>query len=178
MAKDGKALVQVMAGTVKSVDWNKKHCQVELPDGRVFYKVRLRAVLDNSAKGLVFKPAKNSAVLIGLIENLQNSAFVCMVTELDAIEIKTDSDVLSIDVQNGEFVLNGGNNEGLVKVVQLTQKLNALEKDINTIKGVFNGWTPQPQDGGAALKLAAQTWAGSSLQVTAKADIENNKVKH
>ena len=78
----------------------------------------------------------------------------------------------------GEVVINGGENEGLVKVVELAEKLNAIENDINNLKSIFSSWVPVVYDGGASLKAAAASWAAQSLQTTSKKDIENPKIKH
>ena len=60
----------------------------------------------------------------------------------------------------------------------LTERLNIIEKDINKLKKVFSSsWTPVPQDGGAALKGAAASWAGATLTETQRSDYENEKVK-
>ena len=76
-----------------------------------------------------------------------------------------------------EIRLMGGQMGGLVKVEELVKKLNAVEKDLNSLKQVFQGWVTVPQDGGAALKTAATTWATQQLTETQKSDIENEKVK-
>ena len=47
--------------------------------------------------------------------------------------------------------MNGGSLGGLVKVEDITTRLNLIEKDINKLKQAFTSWSPVPQDGGAAL---------------------------
>ena len=81
------------------------------------------------------------------------------------------SDIVSYFIKGGEF-------GGLVKVIELTEKLNNLESDINDLKQAFTSWTPVTQDGGAALKATAATWSSSILIETQQSDIENEKVKH
>jgi hypothetical protein len=76
-----------------------------------------------------------------------------------------------------EIRLMGGQLGGLVKVEELVKKMNAVEKDLNSLKQVFTTWVTVPKDGGAALKAAATTWAGQRLTETQKSDIENEKVK-
>lgn len=79
----------------------------------------------------------------------------------------------------GMLELNGGDNGGLVKIEKLTERLNKIEQDINKLKTVFSTtWTVTPQDGGAALRTAASTWAGALLQETQVSDMEDDKVKH
>ena len=95
-------------------------------------------------------------------------------------------------VNNGKIKLFGGkenkeknkeeendkSNGGLVKVKELTSKINALEASLNDLKSVFGTWTPAAQDGGAALKGAITDWASKELTVTQRTDIENPKVTH
>lgn len=76
-----------------------------------------------------------------------------------------------------EIVLNGGTLGGLVKVGELTERLNLIEKDINSLKQKLSGWMPVPNDGGSALKTALSAYFTESLQETQVKDIENERVK-
>jgi phage baseplate assembly protein gpV len=98
----------------------------------------------------------------------------------DDSEIYYDSvnNKLIINIANdGEILYNGGENDGLVKVNSLVTRLNNIENDINTLKGILMGWVPVPTDGGAALKTLLTASYTTLLGVTVKADIENNKIK-
>jgi hypothetical protein len=77
-----------------------------------------------------------------------------------------------------DVIINTGVNGGMVKVSELTTKLNNLENDINDLKSIFSSWTPVPSDGGAALKLLLTPYYGQTLTPTAQSEIENTKVKH
>lgn len=59
---------------------------------------------------------------------------------------ETDAFLISAD-EVDEIVLNGGTLGGLVKVGELTERLNLIEKDINSLKQKLSGWTPVPNDG-------------------------------
>ena len=52
---------------------------------------------------------------------------------------------------------------------KVLDELNKLASDINTLKAVFSAWVPVPQDGGAALKVAAGTWYGSNININSVA---------
>lgn len=98
------------------------------------------------------------------------------VIDADGCRIKTAN--MSADINADDIIFNGGNLNGLVKIDDLTNRLNIIEKDINNIKKVFaSGWTPVPQDGGAALKAAAAAWAAATLTETVRGDYENTKIK-
>jgi hypothetical protein len=77
-----------------------------------------------------------------------------------------------------KIVLMGGDHKGLVKVVELTGKLNNLENKINDLITKISSWTPVPNDGGSALKIALATWLASSLTPTQQANIENPLITH
>ena len=105
----------------------------------------------------------------------------------DRTNAALDGDGITLDAGNGMnakltkdgITLNGGQFGGIVKIAELTQKLNAIEDDINALKNVFTSWAPVAQDGGAALKTAVcAAWADNQLTPTQKSDIENEKVKH
>lgn len=83
----------------------------------------------------------------------------------------------SVKLDKSAVTFNGGTLGGLVKVVELTQRLNLIENDINALKGIFAAWAPVPQDGGAALSTASTEWATSLLTPTVRTNYENDKVK-
>lgn len=141
-----KAPVQVFPATVKSVNTNELTCVVEPVEGPEIYNVRLKAAIDNVKEGLVEIPKANSTVLVGLIGNDTNTCFIMRCSQVE------------------EVVMFGGTLGGLIKIVDLVSKLNALENKVNTII----------------------TWGGSvspplvttALTATQRADLENTKVKH
>jgi hypothetical protein len=99
-------------------------------------------------------------VLVLFIDNSKTNGAVVYVKQTDSIEIM------------------GNSKGGLAIVASLTQRYNKIEQDLNTLKTIFTSWVVAPSDGGAALKAAAATWAGSSLTQTLDTDIENVKIKH
>jgi hypothetical protein len=113
------------------------------------------------------RPAAGTRCLIGLLEGKETLTFLVNAEQVEEVKITSE-----------KIICNGGENDGWVKVRELTEKLNALEKDINSLKQVFTSWVAVPNDGGAALKAALATWAGQTLTETRQADIENDKITH
>ena len=155
-------------GKVESV--GDETCSVKIADRIVINDVRLNASADGNADNILIKPKVGSMVMMADLSGGElRSLVVISFSALDSMTVRFD----------GEVVINGGENEGLVKVKELTDKLNAIINDINSLKSVFKtGWTPMVYDGGAALKLAASSWYGSDLATISKEDIENDMIKH
>ena len=154
-------------GKVESV--GDETCSVKIADRIVINDVRLNASADGNADNILIKPKVGSMVLMADLSGGElRSLVVISFSALESMTVKFE----------GEVVINGGENEGLVKVVELAEKLNAIENDINNLKSIFSSWVPVVYDGGASLKAAAASWALQSLQTTSKEDIENPKIKH
>ena len=132
--------------------------------------VLLNAITENG-NGLILFPADNSNVIIGSIDGPGEWTLI----RASDITIGTSK----VTVIDGTITFNDGSNNGLPKADAITQKLNNLENDINTLKQVFStGWVVVPNDGGAALKAAATAWSGSTLTDTVSSDLQNSAVKH
>ena len=154
-------------GKVESV--GDETCSVKIADRIVINDVRLNASADGNADNILIKPKVGSMVLMADLSGGElRSLVVISFSALDSMTVKFE----------GEVVINGGENEGLVKVVELTEKLNAIENDINNLKSIFSSWVPVVYDGGASLKLAATDWASKTLTKTTQKDIENDMIKH
>lgn len=125
--------------------------------------------------GFILIPKEQTQVIVCIMPD--NSAYVFKCNDIDKIICVIDSSNSYVFDTNG-FIWNGGNNGGLIKVIELTQKLNNLENKINNLITIFNSWTPVANDGGAALKTVLTAWVSSSLTTTVRTDIENTKIKH
>ena len=145
-------------GTIAAVDETAKTCDID-DNGLTMYGIRLQSVT-NAAAGILKVPKKGAAAL--------------------AVKIEDGDGFMLLDcAEYDKIVINGGGNGGLINIESLVDKINAIEKDINNLKNVFKTtWTPVAQDGGAALKTAAATWASQSITQTQTADIEDTTVTH
>jgi hypothetical protein len=97
--------------TVDSVDLTTLTCYcVPLNDDADIINVRLMANIDN---GFLLIPEVNSIVVVSFLSD--DSAYVSLVSKVSEVQ------------------LNGKNFDGLVKVQELTDKLNALENKVNDL---------------------------------------------
>ena len=123
--------------------------------------VAICAIGGASGNSLVVVPKVGSTVLIAdLSDGTRRDLCIVKYTEVESITI------------------NGGSLGGLVKIQELTNKLNALEDDINSLKQCFSLWVPASGDGGGVLKTATTSWASEPLNKTKRNDLEDTKIKH
>lgn len=110
---------------------------------------------------------------------------VMMTSEATGVVVATD-DVESVElnigettmkIADGEITLNGGSLGGLVKIEELTNRLNLIERDINKLKSAMSSAPVVAQDGGASFKGGMAQWYGTSLTETKRSDMENDKIK-
>ena len=117
--------------------------------------VRLAAVVDGNTKNLLIKPKVGSMVLIAdLSEGLMRDLAIIGWSEVETITI------------------NGGDFGGLVKIQELTNKLNTLVQAFNT--HTHNVATT----GTAAAQTGTATAIVTQAQQFSKSDYEDTKIKH
>lgn len=153
----GENVITIYQGIVNRIDG----CRCEVQIGNIAIPdVRLRAseIVDDGE--MLITPKVGTAVTIG---SLSGDLSQLVVLNVDHIE---------------SIVINGGKLGGLINIEQLTEKLNTIEDDINSLKNVMSSWTPVAQDGGAALKTSISTWAGQALTKSKRGDYEDETVKH
>ena len=165
-------------GTVTAVDKGARTVDVlPLNEDAPLLGVNLQAN-QGSTVGVVQIPRKGSFVMVGYVaDGVAGMVILCDDIEEVQVVIK-DTDTASVVVDENGVTMNGGKLGGMVKVEDITTRLNLIEKDINNLKTVFTSWVPTPQDGGAALKSSVASWAGKQLTLSQPGDYEDSKVKH
>ncbi|HPX59820.1 MAG TPA: hypothetical protein PLL02_05250 [Bacteroidales bacterium] len=146
----------------KVVDVSEVSCVVErVFDNLQIKNVRLNATV-KSNDGLVIYPKKDSYVLVTTIDN--EKYFVSQFSEIEKI---------TLDVTEDIFV-NGGKNEGLVKIKELTEKLNALVSDFNAFVDIYSSHTHAV----SGASTGAPSVPATKTENFNQSYYENEKIKH
>jgi hypothetical protein len=163
IVKEELAKVQSFAAIVKDVDENTQTCTV-YKDGEEdapYYDVNLQAI-GNAATGAFIYPLVNSDVYCQVLEGNKDNIFITKTSEIEKIHLISDK------------------NGGLVISAETTKKLNALEKDLNSLKTGFKTWIPPTAapDSGAALKAALTGYMAQNISLTKASELESKTVSH
>lgn len=155
-----KAPMMVFPAIVDKVNIDSFTCSVtDLDDARLF-DVRLKAGVDDIVEGIIEVPTQGSSVLVALIGNKRNSAFIIKCSKVE------------------EVLFYGGENGGLIKVNELTTQLERITHFLDTLKDSFKTPPPiTPVDGGQAF-FTYMDQLISSLPTGDFSNIENPKIKH
>ena len=126
--------------------------------------------------GFILVPTVNTEVIVCIMPD--NSAYMFKCNDIDKIICVIDSTNSYIFDTNG-FVWNGGSNGGLVKVIDLTTKLNNLENLVNDLVTKYNTHTHTTTcASGAGTASPTTATETTSLTPTVRANIENTKISH
>jgi hypothetical protein len=158
----------MLSGVCKSFDKVRVSCDVEV-DGLLYKDVRLSAVIRDGLKSWVLYPKEGSPVIL---ERLADSAqwYVSLFSELDSMVLEIGDQKL--EVNKDKFVFNGGYLGGLVKVSDLTNRLNNIEQKVNQLI-IWSG-THLHSGGGSGTAPGVP----GTLSLTSSAQIENPKIVH
>jgi hypothetical protein len=158
--------VSLVSADIVSVNEGARTCTVNTTGERGTVQlegVQLMASVDD---GLLIIPVIGSTVLV--CYSTYNKGVIVQYSGVDHVVLNAATGIQ----------LNDGSFGGVVKVGALINKLNNIENSINALKTIFSGWSPVPNDGGAALKTFATVWAAARLTNSLRADIENTTINH
>lgn len=137
-------------------------CTIKLEEDLTVSDVRLRTVVNDEESGILITPKVGSYVLVA---DLSGGKKVTMVTVMYS----------EID----KIVINGGKNDGLINICDLTDKLNKLVDEVNALKDKFNGHTHTGTGyNGAVLTINATTSKASAATKFSKDDYEDTLITH
>ena len=154
----------VIFPVAKVVSVEGETCTVSY-QGLEFSDVRIASVVNSNAKNMLIKPKKDSYVLLCDLSNgkLRDLA-VLSFSEIDTITI------------------NGGNLGGLIKIQELTDKLNKFINEVNSLVSTFNSHTHTTNATVGATVVVGTIYSpatpASNVSSFNKSDYEDEKIKH
>lgn len=160
----GKTLT-IYQGEVTKVDGSL--CTVKFANQEIS-DIRLRASSVDVDKQMLITPKVGSSVVVGSLSGDLSELVVLQVDEVESIEI------------------NGGELGGLIKIEDLTNKLNKLVREVNALKNTFNGHTHNGTITGTAAggavtgscTCAAPAQQAQEASEFDKDDYEDTTIKH
>ena len=91
----------------------------------------------NSEVGVVMFPRQDSYVIVGMLGMCQAVVVACD----DVERVRIDVGDMSVDVSEEGIVMNAGELGGMVKIEDLTTKLNGLVDTVNALAQAFDSHT-------------------------------------
>lgn len=171
----GNTSTILFLATVKEV--KDAACTIMLEDLELT-DVRLRSVLNSEDNKILITPKKDSTVLVAdLSHGEMRELVIVQYSEVEKIEVCIGES--TIEVSDGDITINGGKNDGLVKVAELTNKLNELVNAFNnhTHSGVITAVSGGSGDPAVGTPGNTGTPVNTAKTFT-KDDYEDTKVTH
>lgn len=162
---------------VTDVQEDKRTCTVISISSETQMEYSDVGLMPQVADGILYVPKVGSIVVVENNTNLQ--PYVFMFSELDKVLLVTGDQ--SIEMKDGGIKFNNGSFYGLVKVKELTDKLNNLENKVNDLIGTYNSHTHI-----VVTTAASGTWTSATglpqesgtLTPTTQSEIENKVITH
>lgn len=164
--------VQLIIGTVESVDEDKAICSVKIQNDVVLPNVSLQASI---CDGLLIIPVVDSTVYV--LTSKYNTPLVIQWSDIDKFMLQVGDSYLEVN-NDGSFQFNDGSFDGLVKVGALVDKINALENLLNGFITIYNTHTHTASSFGAPTTVPSAIESQQINPITQQQDIENDKIKH
>lgn len=162
--------VFLISATVVSVDETTRTCVVSAISGKGQSKIENVLLMPAIDDGMYLVPAIDSTVFVSY--STHNQPFVSLFSELQKVVFIVGD--YTLQMTSSGIVLNGGLLGGLVKVSDLTTKLNNLENKVNALLTAYNSHI-HPATSGTTSPTATQV--AGTLTPTVQNDIENTKIK-
>jgi hypothetical protein len=161
--------VQSIICRVTAVDETNFTCTAEPRDGgAALMGIRLKPVVNTTALGVIAIPKTGSDIIVGILNNNKNYAFVSVYGEVKRYLVKTDSGSMYELKDDGTVDLNGNNQGGLAIVSALTTKLNAMVSQVNAQLALI----------ATGIIAGGGSYTPTNVSTFTAGDFENPKVKH
>lgn len=148
-----EASANAVYGIVRSVDERMRTCHVQV-GGIVYEDVLLHALSRADSKGFCAVPTIGSTVIVSRLADSDSRRYVTMFSQIDKVlftvgdRVTMTCDGEQVIIDAPKVVFNGGALGGLVKIEQLTAK-------INEVIDALNNHTHQILPGGVAVTGSA-----------------------
>ena len=167
----GKTNVRLFDATVNSVNVELRTANVDSIDNSL-YGLDVRFMLEVS-DGDMSVPTVGSTVTVAMTDLTE--PYIVEATWIDEKLFVVGNQ--SYSIKDGQQIFNDGGFDGLVKVIDLTTRLNNIENLLNQFITLFNSHTHAvPSLGTSATPLPQET--SSINPITQQSDIENPNITH
>lgn len=173
VGKRERQSMTVAIGTVQNIDEDKRLCEIKVNDDLTLFNCRLNAILSNYQDRLLIVPKDKSAVAFLTVDGNLTDPIIITYSEIDKVLLKTGD--TEINISDEKIEINGGENNGIVKIQELTDKLNDLVNwcKNHTHSGVITSVTGQAT--GTSGNSGAPTSSPADFD---KSDYEDDKITH
>lgn len=152
-------------------------CTIEIGDLELT-DVRLCSVVNDDKNKLLITPAKDSMVTVAdLSDGEMRTMVVVQYSSVEKINLKIEDTTL--EITSSKVCINGGDNDGLIKIADLTNKLNELVNAFNN--HTHSGVVTAVSGGSGAPVVGTPGNTGTPVTSAAtfnKTDYEDTKVTH
>jgi len=164
--------VYTVIGTVSNVNEATRTCDVTPIEGAKIESVKFQATLSGTV-GFVLIPADGSAVAINCVND--EAGIIVNTGSIDKLIVKIGSQELTVTTSSFKF--NGGTQE-MVKIDELTTKLNLLKTEVNAFITAYNAHVhPVPTATALAIPPAVGTTAVTPASATPATAFNKNDYK-
>mgnify|MGYP006314369861 FL=1 len=164
--------VQLIIGTVESVDDDKAICSVKIQNDVTLPNVSLQASI---CDGLLIIPVVDSTVYV--LTSKYNTPLVIQWSDIDKFMLQVGDSYLEVN-NDGTFQFNDGSFDGLAKVGELVKKFNALENLVNNMLNTLKNTTIPLAPSGTYPFAPLYAAFNNISPITQQKDIENELIKH
>ncbi len=168
-----------LSGTVSSVDEDAETAEVRLTDmGADDTVTVLLNATKGGHKGVVIYPKVGSDVVVANVDK-GGVYVIAQHGEIDKVRVQM-GDAPEVVVEDGQIVLNGGSNGGLVNIEELQIQMRQTHDLLQALIDVINGPTvPEIVSGGPGIQSAmASAIFGMNLGDLSTPEMEDENVLH
>lgn len=196
LANEGSS-ASLLVGTVMAVDTEARTVDVEpINEDAPILGVNLQANQEATV-GVVLFPRKGSYVAVAMLSGYA-AGVVVLTEDVESIEVNINDgtklvitedgmslnvkDGITLDINDSAAVFNGGDLGGMIKIKELTDKLNGLKDTVNDLINKYNAHvhitTATVGASGTPGVLQATTSIAQAAKPFNKSDYEDETVKH